>query len=132
MIHWQERIFFAALQENFTTTTHQNTSKSSLVEFLAGVRLNGTNCSPSTSLHDSKNSKSKMNKRISEGLMHVAAWYRRTPRPKFTKFSEYMSTGQTPNIAKICHTPTKICTRYPLWKICALRKIGQKCTKIPS
>jgi len=107
MIHWQERIFFAALQGNFTMTTHQNTSESCLVEFLTGVRLNGTNCSLSTSLHDSKNSKSEMNKCISEGLMHVAAWYCMTPRPKFTKFSEYMSIGQTPNIAKFCHTPTK-------------------------
>jgi len=28
------------------------------------------------------------NKCISEGLMHVAAWYRVTRRPKFTKFGE--------------------------------------------
>ena len=32
--------------------------------------------------------------------MHVAAWRRRTPESKFTKFGEEMSIGQTPNHAK--------------------------------
>jgi len=33
--------------------------------------------------------------------MHVAAWHRRTPESKFTKF------GQTPNHAKFCGDPTR-------------------------
>ena len=36
---------------------------------------------------------------ISEGLMHVASWYRGTPGPKFTKFAKFeeqVSVGQTP------------------------------------
>jgi len=32
---------------------------------------------------------------INEGLMHVAAWYHGTPGPKFMKFGEYISIGQT-------------------------------------
>ena len=32
--------------------------------------------------------KKTLYKCISEGLMHVAAWYHGTPGPKFTKFGE--------------------------------------------
>ena len=45
--------------------------------------------------------KQRLNKCIiSDGLMHVAAWHRRTPETKFTKFGEEMSIGQTTNHAK--------------------------------
>jgi len=36
-----------------------------------------------------------------KGLMHVTAWYRQTSDPKFTKFGEQVSIGQTPNDAKV-------------------------------
>jgi len=52
-------------------------------------------------------SSKKINKCISDGLMHVAAWHRRTPESKFTKFGKEMSIGQTPNHAKFCGDPTR-------------------------
>jgi len=52
--------------------------------------------------------------------MHVAAWHRRTPESRFTKFGEEMSTGQTPNCAKFCGDPTRI-----VRDICD-RKFGKK------
>jgi len=46
---------------------------------------------------------------INEGLMHVAAWYRGTHGPKFTKFREQVSIGQTPNAAKFrCATTRSV------------------------
>jgi len=39
--------------------------------------------------------------------MHIAAWHRRTPESKFTKFGEEMSIGQTPNHAKFCGDLTR-------------------------
>jgi len=38
--------------------------------------------------HRSENYVIQMNNCISEGLLHVAAWYRGTPGPEFTKFME--------------------------------------------
>jgi len=49
----------------------------------------------------------KYNKCISDGLMHVAAWHRRTPESKFTKFGEEMSIGQNHNHAKFFGNPTR-------------------------
>ena len=40
------------------------------------------------------NNNNNNNKCVSEGLMHVAAWYCGTLGPKFTKFEE-VSNGQT-------------------------------------
>jgi len=39
--------------------------------------------------------------------MHVAAWHRRTPESKFTKFGKEMSISQTPIHAKFCGDPTR-------------------------
>ena len=47
---------------------------------------------------------------ISEGLMHVAAWYRMNPGLKFTKFTKFgecVSIGQTPNAFKFLPAPTR-------------------------
>jgi len=66
-----------------------------------------------------------INKCISDGLMHVAAWKRRTPESKFTKFGEQISIGQTHNRAKFCNNPTRnvrdICDR----KFGLLENVGQ-------
>ena len=49
--------------------------------------------------------------------MHVAAWYRGSTGPKFTKFEKYVSIGQPPNaVALRCSWK---CARYPLSKIYA-------------
>jgi len=40
--------------------------------------------------------------------MHVAARYRGTPRPKFTKFEEQASISHTPNHVKFRHTATSV------------------------
>ena len=44
---------------------------------------------------------------ISEGLTRVTVQYDGTPGPKFTKFGELVSIGQTPNAAKCRCDPTK-------------------------
>ena len=51
-------------------------------------------------------------KRISEGLMHVAAWelgLSRDPGPKFTKLREYVSIGQTLTLPNFVALRQKVC-----------------------
>jgi len=54
-----------------------------------------------------KLSKKTLYKCVSKELMHVAAWYHGTPGPKFSKFGEYVSIRQTPNIAEFPRATTK-------------------------
>jgi len=50
--------------------------------------------------------------------------------PKFTKFREHVSIGQTPNHAKFCHPSTKsVRYWYLLSKICASEKVDQRSPK---
>jgi len=56
---------------------------------------------------------------ISEGLMHVAAWYHGTPVG-----NEFLLA----NAAKCSCAPTKKCVRYPLWKYFAPQKSRPKFT----
>ena len=65
---------------------------------------------------------------ISGGLMHVAAWYHGTPGPKFTKFAEWVSIGQTPNATKYRRAPTKSMRGIRCGKILLPGKVGQKLT----
>ena len=50
-------------------------------------------------------------------------------RPKYTKFGEWVTIGQTPNHAKLSQSDKK-CQRHPLLKICAPEKSWPKFTKI--
>jgi len=60
-----------------------------------------------TELFSRRTERRKTSASCSDGLMHVAAWRRRTTESKFTKFGEEMSIGQTPNHAKFCGDPTR-------------------------
>jgi len=53
------------------------------------------------------NNNNNNNKCISDRLMHVAAWHRRAPESKFTKFGKEMSSGQTHNRAEFCGDLTR-------------------------
>ena len=68
------------------------------------------------------------NKCIGDGLMHVAAWHRRTPESKFTKFGEEMSIGQTPNHAQFCGDPTRSVRDIRGLKFVLPQKSGPKFT----
>jgi len=66
---------------------------------------------------------------ISEGLMHVAAWYRGTSGSKFTKFGEKVSMGVTPKRCQISSRSNKVCEISTVENLCC-RKSGPKFTKI--
>jgi len=53
-------------------------------------------------------------KQFSEGLMHVAAWYRGTPGPKFTQITQHL---YAPHPAIVSSRSPKQCTRKALHKI---------------
>ena len=57
---------------------------------------------------------------ISEGPMHVAAWYRGTRGPNFIKI------GQTPNAAKFHFAPTRSVRDIR----CLKSVLSEKCTKV--
>jgi len=62
--------------------------------------------------------------------MHVAAWHRRTPDSKFTKFGEEMSIGQTPNHSKFCGNPTRNVRDIRNQKFVLPEKVGQNSPKL--
>jgi len=61
--------------------------------------------------------------------MRVAAWHRRTPESKFTKFGDEMSTGQTPSHAKFCGDPTRIVRDIRDQKFVLAEKVDQTSPK---
>jgi len=65
-----------------------------------------------------------MHKCISEGLMHVAAWYRGTPGSKFTKFGEQVFISQTHKATKFRRDPTRSVS-----KIYVPEKVDQSSSK---
>jgi len=67
-------------------------------------------------------------KRISEGLMHVAAWglgLSWDPGPKFTKLREYVSNGQTLTLPNFVALRPKVCEISVVQKFYSPEKIGQ-------
>jgi len=78
-----------------------------------------------------KLSKKTRYKCISEGLMHVAAWYHRPPGPLIPSRNlgnKFPLIAQTPNTAKFCCASDKKFARYPLSKNSAPRKSRPKFT----
>jgi len=71
-----------------------------------------------------------LHKCISEGLMHVAAWYHGTPGPNFTKIRGISFDRSPPNAANFVvlwrQEVYRGGMRCPLSKICVPRKVGQK------
>jgi len=63
------------------------------------------------------------NKCISEGLMHVTARYSWSPGPNFTKFGEYVSTGQIHNAAKFSCAPIRSVPDIPCQSVCSRKSV---------
>jgi len=60
--------------------------------------------------------------------MHVAAWHRRTPESKFTKFrEEKMSIGQTPNHANFEAIHQEVSEISAIENLCSLKKWTKIC-----
>jgi len=66
---------------------------------------------------------------LSDALIHVAGWHRRTPESKLTKFGEELSIGQTPNNAIFCGDPTRSVRDISDRKLVLPEKVGQNSPK---